>query len=228
MIAADRRRLTPVLAVICALLVALLIALWAGLGRGVRWDDAAAPPRLPPERAATPPPSVAPLQDYAVVWEKPLFSPDRKPIAVAASNGNANSGDLELTGVILLPDLHMALLREKNSGQTLRVREGGSADGVAVVEVKPRSAVVDANGTRSELELKVGPAPSATNAVDNAPAVQPTPFVAVPQTPPGNAQEDNTPQASEAWSKALKARIEERRREAARRQQQQQQNDGDQ
>lgn len=226
MIAADRRRLTPILAVICALLTALLIALWAGLGRGVHWEDEASPPRLPPVRAATPPPSVAPLQDYAVVWERPLFSPDRKPIAVAANNGNQNSGDLELTGVILLPTLHMALLRDKSTGQTLRVRQGESADGVTVVEVKPRSAVIDSGGGPSELVLKVGLAPPAANAVDNAPAAQPTPLVSAPpaqaarqEPPPGNPAD-----ANQAW-KALKARIEQRRRQARK---QQQQNDGDQ
>ncbi|MGN6730022.1 MAG: hypothetical protein ACTHJG_09355 [Rhodanobacteraceae bacterium] len=168
--AADRRRLTPALGILAVLLAALLIALWAGVGRGAHWHDNAAPPPLPPARAATPPPSVPPLENFADVWEKPLFSPDRKPIAApAGGTNNANTGDLELTGVIMLPGLHIALLREKNSGRTLRVREGQNANGAAVVEVKPRSAVVDINGSRTELPLKVGPAPGNPGAAVNVP-----------------------------------------------------------
>lgn len=165
--AADRRRLTPALGIVAVLLAALLIALWAGVGRGAHWNDRATPPPLPPAHAATPPPSVPPLENFALVWEHPLFSPDRKPIAAPAGSSNTNTGDLELTGVIMLPGLHMALLREKNSGRTLRVREGQSANGATVVEVKPRSAVVDINGARTELPLKIGAPPPNSGAGEN-------------------------------------------------------------
>lgn len=200
--AADRRRLTPALGLLAVLLAALLIALWAGLGRGAHWNDDASPPPLPPARAATPPPSVPPLEQFANVWEKPLFSPDRKPIAApAGSNGNTNTGDLELTGVIMLPGLHMALLREKNSGRTLRVREGQSANGATVVEVKPRSAVVDINGSRTELPLKVGPAPGNQGAGENAPQPSGQPMV---QQNGENAPEPSSgqPEAAPAASAA--------------------------
>ncbi|MEO6968822.1 MAG: hypothetical protein ABI132_10285 [Rhodanobacteraceae bacterium] len=237
MIAADRRRLTPALGVLCALLAILLVALWVGAGRGVHWGDGQAPPRLPPPHAATPPPVVAPLQSFAQVWERPLFSPDRKP-SLSGGNANADAGDLELTGVIVEPGLRMALLREKSSGRTLRVREGESAgdSGVTLIEVKPRGAVVDAGGSRSELALKAGPAPGG-NAVDNAQRAAPpggaemapqdnnaaataAMEVASPQ-PSDNAQEsDIAHDSAAARIKALKARIEQRRKQA-----QQQEND---
>ncbi len=228
--ATDRRRLTPALGIACALLALVLIALWAGLGRGVHWDDSAEPARLPPLKAAPPPPSAVPLQDFADVWEHPLFSPDRKPIPGSADNGQAaDSNNLELTGVVILPGLRMALLREKSSGRTLRVREGQSAGGATVIEVKPRSAVVEAGGARSELVLKPGAAPTA-EAEDNA-AAGPTPFETVP------AQEGAIPQAApdaaapvpvqpigaDARARMLKARIEQRRRQAAARARLQQQ-----
>jgi len=241
MIAADRRRLTPTLGVLCALLAIALIALWAGAGSGVHWYDDEAPPRLPPAHAATPPPVVPPLQNYAVVWERPLFSPDRKP-SLAGGNANADAGDLELTGVIVEPGLRMALLREKSSGRTLRVREGESAgdSGVTLIEVKPRSAVVDAGGSRSELALKVGPAPPA-NAVDNAQPAAPQPVstdgtqqdnnaaataameIAAPQPADTTQGSDSAQDSAAARIKALKARIEQRRKQA----QQQQNNSGE-
>jgi general secretion pathway protein N len=190
--AADRRRLTPALGILAVLLVALLIALWAGVGRGAHWNDNASPPPLPAVRAATPPPSVPPLENFAVVWERPLFSPDRKPIPAPAGNTNANTGDLQLTGVIMLPGLHIALLRDKNTGHTLRVREGQSANGAKVVEVKPRSAVVDINGSRTELPLKVGPAPNAGAGGNGAPPS------AEPNMQPSQPGENAAPQPTPA------------------------------
>jgi general secretion pathway protein N len=232
--AADRRRLTPALGIVCALLAVLLIALWAGAGRGAHWDDSAAPARLPPLKAASPPPSVPPLQDFASVWEHPLFSPDRKPIPGSAEDGEStDSHTLELTGVIILPDLRMALLREHSTGRTWRVREGQSAGGATVIEVKPRSVVVEAGGSRSELALKPGAAP-ADNAGDNAAAGGPTPFEAGSGDQDGDAvtQPARTPApvqpvAAQARARMLKARIDQRRKqaEARARLQRQQQND---
>jgi len=200
--AADRRRLTPALGILAVLLAALLIALWAGVGRGAHWNDNASPPPLPPARAATPPPSVPPLEQFADVWEKPLFSPDRKPIAAPAGSSNTSTGDLELTGVIMLPGLHMALLREKNSGRTLRVREGQSANGATVVEVKPRSAVVDINGSRTELPLKVGPAPPNTGAGENGTPPSGQPMVQQPGSEE-NAAPEPAPESSSGQGQAV-------------------------
>lgn len=241
MIAADRRRMTPALAVLCALLGLLLVMFWLGIGGGVHWDDDAAPPPLPPARSVVAAPVVPPLQAYAAVWERPLFSPDRKPIPGGATGNAADNGDYELTGVILLPGEHIALLRDKNGGHTLRVREGEAAggNGPMVVEVKPRSAVIDTGGSRSELVLKPGPAPQA-NAVDNAqpvgagsvtmqpaPADNGAPPDAAPQTGNNAAADSSTAQASAVVRlKALKARIEQRRKQAAK--QDAQQNDGEQ
>lgn len=199
--AADRRRLTPALGMLAVALVALLIALWAGVGRGARWHDNASPPPLPAARAATPPPSVPPLENFATVWENPLFSPDRKPIAAPAGSNNANAGDLELTGVIMLPGLHMALLREKNSNRTLRVREGQSTNGATVVEVKPRSAVVEINGSRTELPLKVGPPPPGSGAGGNGAPPPPQPAMEAPQ-PGESAAPEPVPSSSSEQQQA--------------------------
>ncbi len=157
--AADRRRLTPSLAIVAAVLLLALIALWLGAGRGVHWHDDTAPPRLPPVGATVPPPVVPPLDQFAEVWQRPLFSPDRAPEAVTGSEGAA-SGNLELTGVIILPGLKMAILHDKTNNRDYRVIEGRpSRDGPALVELHPRSAVVEASGSRRQLQLIPGPSP---------------------------------------------------------------------
>jgi general secretion pathway protein N len=157
--AAAQRRLTAPLAIVVLLLGVLFLALLAGIGRGVHWRAPRAPAALPAQHAATLPPPV-PLEHFAPAWQQPLFNPDRKPVAHAASGGG-QLGDMELTGIILTPSLRMALLhnkREGDSGQELRVREGTRLpDGSwTLVEVKPRSAVFDSSSGRVELQLPAG------------------------------------------------------------------------
>jgi general secretion pathway protein N len=155
--AANQRQLTPFLAVVAILLGALLLLLLTGIGSKPKWDAARTLAPLPPAGNPASLPQPQPLQQFALVWQKPLFSPDRKPVAHAA-DGGSSLGDLELTGIILTPGLHMALLHDKNGDKQVRLHEGESlSDGsVKLVEVRPRSALFDAAGGRTELKLPAG------------------------------------------------------------------------
>jgi len=121
--AASQRRLTPVLAGIAVVLGIVLVTLLSGLGRKVHWDKIRPPAALPPSTDASNLPATRPLESFALVWQKPLFSPDRKPIARVA-DGGTSLGDLSLTGIILTSDLRMALLHDKNGDREIRLREG--------------------------------------------------------------------------------------------------------
>jgi general secretion pathway protein N len=154
--AAQQRRLTPVLAGVVVLLGTLLLVLLGGVGRGTRWAAPRTLPALPSaDRADLP--RATPLQQFSVVWDRPLFNPDRKPVA-HASAGGSNLGDLELTGIIITPGLRMALLHDKNGNREIRLRQGDSLpDGsVTLVEVQQRSAVFDSAAGRTELKLPAG------------------------------------------------------------------------
>jgi len=155
--AASQRRLTPVLAGIAVVLGIVLVTLLSGLGRKVHWDKIRPPAALPPSTDASNLPATRPLESFALVWQKPLFSPDRKPIARVA-DGGTSLGDLSLTGIILTSDLRMALLHDKNGDREIRLREGqATPDGsVKLVEVRSRSALFDASGGRTELKLPAG------------------------------------------------------------------------
>jgi hypothetical protein len=179
--AASQRRLTPVLVILALLLGALWLALLAGFGRGVHWGAprAAALPPASGKHAGLPTP--LPLAEFAPVWQQSLFSPDRKPEAHAASGGSS-LGDLALTGIILTPQLHMALLHDKNGNKELRLREGQSLpDGsLRLVEVKPRSVILDSAQGRTELKLPAGAPIDAAKAASTA-AAEP---MAAPPAPP--------------------------------------------
>ncbi|HZX71880.1 MAG TPA: hypothetical protein VFE77_13790 [Rhodanobacter sp.] len=155
--AAHQRRLTPVLSGIAVLLGALFVLLLSGVGRGVHWSSPRSLPPLPPPGNNADLPQPKPLQQFSMVWQKPLFNPDRQPVAHAAAGGS-NLGDLELTGIIITPDLRMALLHDKNGDREIRLREGATLpDGsVTLVEVHQRSAVFDSAAGRTELKLPAG------------------------------------------------------------------------
>ena len=160
--AADRRRLTPSLGIVAAVLLLILNALWLGLGRGAHWHDDALPPKLPPVGTNLPAPAVPPLEQYAAVWQHPLFNPSRTPEA-AAGTGDEATGDLQLTGVILLPHLKMAILHDKTNNRDYRIIEGRAIrGGPALVELHPRSAVVETSGSRVNLQLIPGPSPDSS------------------------------------------------------------------
>lgn len=233
--AADRRRLGPALGVVAVLLALLLIALWAGLGRGAHWQDHAAPATFPPAGNALPAPAVPPLEQYAEVWQHPLFSPTRTPEPAAAGDGAA-SGDLQLTGVIMLPHLKMAILHDKSNGRDYRVVEGQpSRGGPVLVELHPRSAVVEVSGSRQQLQLIPGPAPDSSAPAANGFPNPGEPEQAAPSAesgasamvtrrgiPGSGGQPTNrSPKlatgstSAEARARALKARIDAQRRRAA-------------
>lgn len=155
--AANQRKLTPVLVIIVVVFGAALLLLLGGIGRGATWGAPRALAPLPPPGNTANLPQPKPLQQFAVVWQKPLFSPDRKPVAHAV-DGGSSLGDLELTGIILTRDLHMALLHDKNGDKQIRLKEGATLpDGsITLVEVRARSAIFDAPSGRTELKLPAG------------------------------------------------------------------------
>jgi general secretion pathway protein N len=155
--AANQRRLTPVLATAVVLFGLVFVTLLSGMGRRVHWGHARAAAPLPEAGNPVNLPRAMPLDQFALVWQKPLFSPDRKPVS-RAIDGGSNLGDLNLTGIVLTPRLHMALLHDKNGDRQVRLREGESLpDGsVKLVEVRARSALFDAAGGRTELKLPAG------------------------------------------------------------------------
>lgn len=157
MTAANQRRLTPILAGASLLLAVLWLALLYGWGSGVQWSATRAASPLPPIRPdANLSLPTSPAQ-FVPVWQQSLFSPDRSPESHAA-NGGSSLGDLALTGIILTPKLHMALLYDKARNHELRLREGQSLpDGsVRLVEVKSRSVILDSPQGRTELKLPAG------------------------------------------------------------------------
>lgn len=190
--AAGQRRLTPLLVLLAAILGAVLLMLLLGVGRAVHWNALRPAAPLPPPPAAMELPPPSPLAQFAVIWERPLFNPDRKPIAAAAENHSV--GDLTLTGIIITPTLRIALLHDKSNNRDLQVRQGAAlpGGGWTLAEVQPRAVLFDAPSGRVELKLPAGaPITTATSAGSGAAAATPAdnsgppPPSAAPASPAG-------------------------------------------
>ena len=192
---AEHRRLTPLLIAACVLvLLALLTLIW-GVGRHVHWGDpSTALARLPTAQGATTLPPTPPLQHYADIWQRPLFSTDRRPSPIAFGDdaSDASLGDLELTGIIITPSLRMAMLRNRKTGAEVRVREGEGVDSGrwTLQALAARSATFVGAGGRTLLPLKVAAHIDRSTPAANAPQAA--------GTSPGMRRVDTTPQTRPA------------------------------
>lgn len=218
--AADRRRLTPLLASVAAVLLLILIVLWLGLGRGTHWRGVATAARLPPAGSGLRAPVVPALDQYAAVWQRPLFSPTRTP-QPDAGEGGAASGDLQLTGVIMQPGLRMAIVHDATTHKDYRIIAGRPSDGGPVlVALHPRSAVIAVAGSRRTLRLVPGPAPAAENGAATADTGQGGSAMVARRShantqPHASLTGTGAEQAADLRGRALRARLEALRQRAA-------------
>ena len=207
-------RLTVVLAAACGVFGLLTLLFWAGVGRGYGF--------LPPKAGdISKLPSVATIQQqtfimpefasFAEVSQRPLFSADRKPIAPDQENAEQQPDappvplQVTLTGVIITPDLKLAMLKDNTTNKDISLREGmplpGNQAGWLLVEVHPRKVVFKNNEDKiSEVELTV----SRTSGPPSARMAGATPVQ------PRSAQRENRQNKEE---ESLRERIEQRRKE---------------
>lgn len=218
--AADQRRLTPWLIALCLVLAALWLIFLAGVGRGIHWAPSAASRSLPTAQQSVSTGAPVPLKRDAEIWQRPLFTADRQPMPVASGNGEQTTSlkHLQLTGVILAPGMHMALLTDRGDGHTVRVLEGQhlAHSSWMLKTLKPRSAEFAGDGQVTRLQLKV--TPDQDDAVSAATAPHPVRFLRPDNKPPasGRTPVREKPDADNKQRiKVIKARVEQRRRQQA-------------
>lgn len=213
--------LTLVLAGTCGVLLLLALALQIGFGRSYHWlpadDDTVAglgavgidrtPFKLPPESG------------FAQTEARPLFNEDRKPTPDTPGDAVTPAAppvalNVSLTGVILTPLLHLAMIHDNAKNNAVVLKEGmplpGDLGGWTLTRVKERSAFFkEAAGEEVEVELSTAVA-------------SPKPGAPVRSGAPGSAAPPQFgPKPAAAASKSadtnqagqLQRRIEERRKQ---------------
>ena len=219
------RLLTLGLGGACGLLLLIAAAQQFGVGRGYHWasDDDGAPVEDLPSAASIrrDVASLGPETDYQETRSRPLFNEDRKPTPVDDATAQEDEKpqvplNVTLTGVIITPQVKLAMLKDNAKGDAHSLREGMPLPGDqavwTVVEIQPRKVLLrGGNNETNELPLDV----AAVTPPATTPRANPTPPPMSPP-PPGAPPVAMDPTASPPVSDRaaeLQKRIEERRRE---------------
>jgi hypothetical protein len=118
--------------------------------------DAQSPPANAPVRSF----ALPPLPELRATRERPLFSPSRRPEAEAAPGPDAgpveespDSLPFELTGVVMGTDVAIAILRNRDTQETVQLRRGETLEAWSIEEIAARHVVLRQEDRQVRLEL---------------------------------------------------------------------------
>ena len=217
-----------VLACVCGVLFLLALALQIGLGRGYTW--------LPPEGDAAvvgagaidrTPFKLPAETELAATQARPLFNEDRKPTPDEPPEESAPQPpsaplNISLTGVVLTPDVRVAMVQDKVKNTSIALKEGmpmpGDQGGWTLTKINPRSAIFrELSGEEIEVELTTAVANPKANVparpANATAAAAPTPPRAAPNPPTMPTTNPPAPGGGPNQQEALQRRIEERRKQ---------------
>lgn len=222
------RLITMSLAGACGVMALAGVLAWMGAGRGYGWlPETEAPPVTGVGHIDTDAVVMPPDSEFAEVRQRPIFNEDRKPTPIVEDQkvevAQVVPLNITLTGVVLTPEIKLAMVRDNAKNEAVSLRIGmplpGEQQGWTLAEIRSRSVVFkNPQDETSEVELEVAPGltvppsakPTAPAAANAAPVPPPAPPPGgVPTTVPG--QPPGQPPADRAAE--LQHRIEERRRE---------------
>ena len=155
---------TWLLAALAAWALLLWLGALLGMGSHLRATPVLAAEPLP-QPTAVQPPRIGPLAQYSEAASRPLFTQDRRPRSFIATTpegeGDAAAQnqtlDFILTGVLISPQVQLAILQPPGGGESQRVRVGKSPEGVSgwqLLSVEPRRAIFAGGGGQVTLDLR--------------------------------------------------------------------------
>jgi hypothetical protein len=104
--------------------------------------------------------SLPPLEELQATRERPLFSPRRRPNVEAAGEMESSPVEenpeflpFELTGVVMGADVAIAILRNRDTQETVHLRQGEALDAWSLEEIAPRHVVLRQDDRQVRLEL---------------------------------------------------------------------------
>jgi general secretion pathway protein N len=153
--------LSPLQRILAAVLVvagcgfAAAIALEVNMPLDAPSGDAPAPVADPRPTAGDAPASftLPPLQSFAAVTDRPLFSPDRRPLPQAAAESLGAWSSLILAGIIIAPDSRQALIVHGSPPTIVHLQEGQAVEGWTVHAILADRIVLVNGDDEHELRL---------------------------------------------------------------------------
>lgn len=214
------------LAGVCGVMALAGVLAWMGAGRGYGWlPEGEAQPVTGVGRIDADAVAMAPESDFAEVRQRPIFNEDRKPTPIVEEKETVVVANvplnITLTGIVMTPDLKLAMVRDNAKNEALSLRVGMPLSGDQQIwtlsEIRARSVVFkNPQDESSEVELEVAPGltvppsaraapPPPTPGAAPAPPPAAPPVAGAPATVPGQPPPDRAAE--------LQQRIEARRRE---------------
>jgi len=130
-----------------------------------------------------------PEQDFAVINERPVFSPARTPFAdtMVTASAQGSASDLQLVGVIQGPEKSIALLKNTATLQTVNVSVGDYVAGWRIQAITPVHVILSSASGNVMLPLNdpsVGAQSGAVAAMSSQPGeAMPQPTAPTPSAP---------------------------------------------
>ena len=157
-------------------LTACLFVLMSGAAEAQQPPAASGPPQTY---------TLPPLDDLQATRNRPLFAPNRQPDAVpektdtetTVTQESADSLPYDLTGVVMGTDVAIAILLNRDTQETVRLRQGETLESWSIQEVAQRYIVLRQDEREIRLELFQAKA-------DGSTPVQPPQLPATIRRPP--------------------------------------------
>ena len=103
--------------------------------------------------------ALPPLEELQATRERPLFSPRRRPDVESAAietpvvEENPEALPFELTGVVMGEDTAVAILRNRETQETVHLRQGETVDAWSIEEIESHHIVLRQEDRQMRLEL---------------------------------------------------------------------------
>ena len=197
---------------------------------------------------AVPQTGLAAFEEYNEIFRRPVFFSDRRLPVLQSADFEPESLELvqedpdeeepvpelkaSVAGIIITPDMRMAMIRDQEANRTLVLREGMSLEGEQAAwrldRIEPRMVnFVAVDGRSAGLELEVNTR-GLTRPASSRPAPTPVAAAEAPETEEEAAEPAQIDDAARTRAEEIRRRVAERRAElraeAERRAQQQQDN----
>jgi len=113
-----------------------------------------------------------PLVTYALIGERPIFNPGHgkdplPPPPEVAKPQLPSLDNYRLAGLVISPNVHIALIERRGNSQVMALRPGENLDGRTIVDVQEKGVTLTADGNEEMLTilppstLSPGPSPGA-------------------------------------------------------------------
>jgi len=229
--------LTVLLVALISALIVLLVAQMLWLGRvKVERIPAQGQTEVSPVTVEAPQTGLADLGNYSTIIDRPVFFSDRRLPVVELPDENAEDqevvvefnqeqavNDLQarVAGIVITPEMSLALVRDQAAKQTLVLREGMSLEGEQAAwrldSIAPRAVnFVSVDGRESLLELAINTSglKAGSSGIEQQPPGQASARDGRPQQPPAEPGELTDEQAeARARAEEVRRRVAERRAE---------------